>query len=252
VALEESFPRDLKALERDLLLWVLPADRPGYNEYRSLVASWRVAAAGRRGEGNYILAPGDWKIDNESPLPQIFAYGVVETAEGKIAITVRERLGSQLEFEIVNLDGEQVPSLVPEKRRWTFSTWLPQSQCPSCLGSLREVGMLTEGGRKLVLALCGRDGRIWVYDEKSGVNHPIPLTNFYNELMLNANVRDPGVALNSKRLFDDLNNYSDVMLSKAFASYNRLKTKVVFEDQLQITRERKPSLFRRLRSRIQN
>ncbi len=250
MVLKESFPRDLSPLEKDLLLWLLPADRPGYREYRSIVAAWSVAAKGRRGEGNFILASETTEIDNESPLPQVFAYGLVELAHGAIAITIRERLGDQLEYEIVSLEGESLPDVLEEKRRWTFSTWLPKQACPNCLGILREVVMQTERGRRFALALCKNDGRIWVYDEVSGVNHPVPLTNFYNELMLHTKVRDPNIALNSKRLFTDLQNYSDSTLSRAFASYNKLKTKIEFEDQLQITDERKPSLLRRLHSRI--
>ena len=250
MVLEDSYPRDLKPLERELLLWVLPDDRSGYREYRSLVQSWQVAAAGRRGEGNFILAPGTWKIDGESPLPQVFAYGVVEQEDGRIAVTVRERLGDQLEFEIVNLDGERLPTRLTEKKGWTYSEWLPNLPCPICSGSVREVAMRTEGGRMLVLAVCTRDGRIWVYDERSRVNHPIPLTNFYNELMLHANVRDPNIALNSRRLFTDLQSYSDATLSRAFASYNSLKTKITIEDQIQITGARKHSLFGRFRSRL--
>ena len=250
MAHEESFPRDLNPLEQDLLLWLLPADRPGYAEYRPLVERWRVAAQGRRGEGNYILAAGSTDVDKESPLPQVLAYGVVETTVGRISMTIRERLGDQLEFELTNLDGSSVPMELSERRRWTFSTWLPHQPCPICGRPLREVTMKTEKGRTLVLALCGGDERIWVYDEASGVNHPVPLTNFYNELMLQANIRDPDVALHARRLFENLADYSDTVLSKAFATYNKLKTKISFEDQLQIPGSPRPSLIQRLRSRF--
>lgn len=247
---ETPFPRELTRLEKDLLLWLLPADRPGYGVYRSLVASWRVAAMGRRGEGNFILSNGSTEVDLESPLPQVFAYGIVEAREGRIAVTVRERMDDQLEFEIADLDGESVPAVVSEKRRWTYSSWLPNQPCPICCGSLREVAMQTERGRHIVLAVCRNDGKLWVYDDASGVNHPIPLTNFYNELMLHANVRDPMIALNPKRLFSEIEKYSDASLSGAFASYNKLKTKIGFEDSLQVTGGTKPSLLRRLRARL--
>lgn len=245
----ESFPRNLTALERDLLLWLLPADRTGYNEYRSLVSSWSVAARGRRGEGNYILAPEKTRVDVESPLPQVFAYGLVRTTDGRVGVTLRERLGDQLEFEIVNLDGETVPDVLSVEKRWTFSTWLPGQACPACAEMLREVTMHTKRGRLLDLALCPKDGRLWVYDAATGLNHLIPVTNFYNELMLHANVRDPRVALDAKKLFTDLAQYSDTTLSKAFESYNKLKTKIPLEDQLRIAGERKPSLLKKLFSR---
>ena len=110
--------------------------------------------------------------------------------------------------------------------------------------------MQTEKLRVLVLVFCVQDERLWVYDQASGVNHLIPLTNFYNELMLHAKVRDPAVALNMKRLFVDLEHYSDTALAGAFASYNKLKTKIHFDEELQIAEEPRPSLFRRIRSRL--
>ncbi len=250
MANEEPFPRVLTAQEKDLLLWVLPPDRPGYQEYRSVVSTWNVAARGRRGDGNFILTPGETDVDNESPLPQIFAYGIVKTREGDIAVSLRERIGDQIEFEIVNLHGESVPQVLLETGRWTFSSWLPKQPCPICLDGLREVELQSTKGRRFVIAICRTDERIWLYDGMVGVNHPIPLTNFYNELMLHTNIRDPKIALNAKRLFTDLRDYSDADLTKAFVSYNNLRTKVFLEDALQMPSGKKPSFLRRLRSRI--
>ncbi|MGH2569478.1 MAG: hypothetical protein ACRDGA_14155, partial [Bacteroidota bacterium] len=181
--MDEKFPRELTASERELLLWVLPDDRPGYYDYRKLLGQWLVAAQGRRGEGNYILAPAGERIDNDSPLPQLFAYGVVETESGELSVCVRERLNNQLEYEILSLRGDVDPTKLREVRRWTFSTWLPRKPCPRCGKEVREVQMRTDEGRTLVLAVCDEDERLWVYDENSGINHPIPVTNFYNELM---------------------------------------------------------------------
>lgn len=247
---DESFPRSLTPLEHDLLLWLLPSDRPGYQPYRILITTWRVAAKGRRGEGNYILAAPGAEADNESPLPQIFAYGNVVAAEGTIAVTVRERIGDQLEYEIVNLHEESVPQALHDTKRWTFSSWSPQLPCPICAGPLREVVMKTRNERALVLALCSVDRRIWVYDEASRVNHPIPRTNFYNELMLHARVRDPKVALDSNRLFADLQKYSDADLSRAFSSYNNLRVKVLLEDAIEQPAKKGRSLFGKIGSRI--
>ena len=247
---ENSFPRELTPLEKDFLLWLLPADRPGYSAYRPLVSNWRVAAPGRRGDGNFILSSGTKEVDLVSPLPRVFAYGVVEAAEGKIAVTIRERLDEQVEFEIMSLGGQAVPVHLNEKSRWTYSAWLPDMVCPECSGSLREVKMRTAGGKAVVLAACANDGKLWVYNEATGVNHPVPLTNFYNELMLQGNVRDPAIALNPRRFFSEMEQYSDTTLSMAFASYNKLKTKIGFEDPIQITLGPKQSLFQKLRARI--
>jgi len=106
--------------------------------------------------------------------------------------------------------------------------------------------MATAGGQKMVLAICAKDKRLWIYEEASGVNHLIPVTNFYNELMLEKNVRDPEVALDSKRLFTDLSSWTDAELLRAFAAYNKLRTKVKLESPILVPQEQRPSWVRRL------
>jgi hypothetical protein len=233
---EEIFPRDLTTLERDLLLWILPAERPGYAAYRSLVMEWKVAANGRRGEGNYILAKEGADIDNESPLPQLLAFGSVAFGQGEVTISLRELSGDQLEFEISG-DRSGVPNGIQSLRRWTLSEWLPSAICPCCRDVVRDVEMKTVSGRRLVLALCAKDRRLWVYDDRSCVNYPIPVTGFYNELMLQLNVKDPKIAFDSRRLFTALGTFRDIDLVRAFMAYNRLRTKVILEEALQVTEE---------------
>ncbi len=243
---DETFPRELTRSERELLVWLLPEDRPGYRMYRELVVKWKVVARGRRGEGNYILGEAGRQPDTASPLPQVFAYGVVEYSSAHVAVTVRERLDDQIEFEIVNLDGERIPDLAEEKRRWSYSSWLPSAPCPQCLGALRKVEMKTGRGLTLVLAICAFDQRLWVFDASSGVSHPIPVTNFYNELMLQKNVRDPKIALNARRLFSDLSDYEDSDLVKAFVTYNALRTKILLDDRIVLQETRKQSMLQRI------
>lgn len=246
----ESFPRELTTIERDLLSWILPPDRSGYKVYRDLLDSWKVIAQGRRGEGNYILGRASERPDNESPLPQVLAYGMVETSSGKISVSIRERLGDQVEYEIVNLHGEVVPDVLEEARRWTFSTWLPSQGCPVCSKPLREVPMQTKQSHSLVLAICRGDERLWIYDRETGINHPMPATNFYNELMLHRNIRDPKVALDSKRLFRVLDTFSDSDLQAAFVSYNKIRTKVQVESEILVEPEKKRSFLNRLLSKL--
>lgn len=242
----ETYPRELTPLERDLLTWILPEDRAGYSAYRELVQRWKVIARGRRGEGNYILGLPDVRADLESPLPQVLAYGIVETRTGNISVSLRERLDNQVEFELVNLQGPEVPSLLEEVRRWTYSSWLSGEHCPICQQQPREVPMQTKEGHQLTLALCPRDERIWVYDSQDGINHPIPITNFYNELMLHQNIRDPKIALDAKRLFRELRQFSDADLQAAFASYNKIRMKVNIESAILVEEPKRMSLVRRL------
>lgn len=245
----DVYPRELSAVERELLEWVLPEDRPGYRTYRDLLTLWKVISGGRRGEGNYILAAEGTPADKDSPLPQVFAFGAVETTEGEVCITVRERLGDQLEYEIALPEGKRAGHDFREIRRWTFSTWLPKERCPICSEHIREVCMTTQSGWQPVLAICPKDQRLWVYEDSSGVNHPIPVTNIYNELVMQRKVRDPKIALDSKRLFTDLSAYSDAELVKAFAAYNSIRTKIPLEDMILVEEHKKQSFLKRIFSR---
>lgn len=247
---EERYPRALTSQEQELLLWVLPEDRPGYRFYRSCVLEWRVAARGRRGEGNYILAHPGEVVDNDSPLPQVVAYGVVQTPSAEIAVVVRERLGDQVEFEITSITGDAETSFRAISKRWTFSSWLPGQPCPICSDSPRVVEMHAEEGSAVSLAICPWDKRIWVYNGKTGMNHPVPLTNFYNELMLHKNVRDPRVALDSRRFFADLSHFTDTDLARAFVTYNAIRSKIPAEQRIRIEEPPRQTFFGRLSSII--
>ncbi|OGU31240.1 MAG: hypothetical protein A2X67_08475 [Ignavibacteria bacterium GWA2_55_11] len=240
--MSESFPRKLTDREMDLLSWVLPEDRPGYAAARMLTRSWSVAARGRRGDGNYILAPEGTVVDVVSPLPQVLAYGVVETGTISTSVTVRERMDVQLEFEIVD---NPAFGTAAEPRRWSYSTWLPSSVCPQCGRFPRDVRMSTEGNRLVVLAICMYDRRLWVFDDRSGVNHPVPVTNFYSELMSQTGVRDPRVALRPELLFEQMSAHADDDLARAFVSYNTRHAKIPADDPVLAPESRRP-LFGRL------
>jgi hypothetical protein len=241
----EAYPRKLTTVERELLLSVLPEDRTGYRDYRACVEGWDVVAQGRRGEGNYILAETTATVDLESPLPHVVAYGIIHTEAGELSVTVRERTGDQVEFEIVGVQGPVDLAGAREYRRWTLSSWLPSQPCPQCGRGVREVRMTSTSGQQFVLAICSADQRLWVYDGQSGVNLPIPVSNFYNELMLHKNVRDPQRAFDTKRLFQNSSEFTDIDLQAAFRSYNNIRRKVVLEGDLVVPVD-KPSWFRRL------
>ncbi len=236
----------LTEIERELLLWLLPENRPGYREYRTLVSEWSVVAQGRRGEGNFILAPPGEIADVESPLPQVLAYGVVETTSDSITVMIRERLGNQIEYEIAGLRHFGPISLGNEKRRWSFSEWSPRSACPVCNRPLRQVKMVTDQGHALALALCSTDRRMWVHDSKTLVNHVIPPTVFYNELMLHKNIREPRIALDWSRLFSHQSELSDADLIHAFRTYNQIRMKVPLEGALRLPVLQQPSLLKRV------
>lgn len=245
-----TYPRRLTERERNWIEWILPAERPGYAEYRSLAQTMVVIGPGRRGEGEFLLGKEGTIPDVTAPLPPVFAYGSIETDAGTISITLREVFDGQISVEIVSHRGETVPQSYTEQRRWTYSMWRPGDACPQCGRQLRTVPMHSTGmgHDHLVLALCAADKRMWVYDSRTQVNRLIPVTNFYNELMLHKNIRDAKIALDHKRLFTEIHSYSDEELAYAFLTYNKLKAKVRVEGAIEADRPEPPGIIGRLRS----
>lgn len=241
------YPRPLTDRERRWLEWILPSNRAGYREYRELVGKMIVLGEGRRGKGDLILGFSDDVPDTDSPLPPVFAYGAIETNLGILSITLRENVDDQIDMEIVSHRTEELPEEFEESRRWTYSTWNPGVVCPQCLKPVREISMHSVEGKRYVLAICAADERLWVYDEENQVNHLIPVTNFYNELMMHNNIRDPKIALDSTRLFTDLVKYTDADLTYAFLTYNKLKTKVEVRGILVAERKEKLKFTQRLK-----
>ncbi len=220
--MSETYPRPLRAKERDLLEFVLPAGSPGYNEYCNHIANMVVLAEGRRGKGNFVLGKQGDRADITSPLASVIAYGVVETTLDTFTVTVREFIGDQIDVEIVSSRGEEIPDHFEEKRRWTYSTWKPGLPSPATQTPVREVRI----NEKLVLAIARQEKRLWLYDAAAMMSHLIPITNYYNELMLHKSIREPKIALKSGLLFDELEKYSDVDLRGAFVAYNKVRKKV--------------------------
>lgn len=218
----DIYPRPLREKERDLLEFVLPAKRPGYAEYRNHIADMLVIAEGRRGKGNLVLGKRGDQADTISPLAAVIAYGAVETTQDTYTITVRECIDDQVDVEIVSSQGREIPDHFEEKRRWTYSAWQPGMFSPATETPVREVRITST----IVLAVARHDRRVWVHDAMTGMNHLIPITNFYNDLMVVKGIRDPKIALNTHLFFADLDKYSDADLRDAFVSYNRVRKKV--------------------------
>ncbi|MEE9187458.1 MAG: hypothetical protein V3U10_05395 [Bacteroidota bacterium] len=222
----ERYPRRLTERERSLLNWLLPDDRSGYRHYRDLLDTMVVLGQGRRGKGNLVLGhPGDVP-DFDTPLSSVMAFGTIEGERQNILITIREEQEGQVEVEIVGSKSDEVPDEFTEKRRWSYSVWSPGDSGPSSGGPVREVVMKGKEDTDLVLAISPSDERLWIHNAKSKVNSLIPVTSYYNELMIVKGIRDPNVALQSANLFSHLSEFSDEDLARAFLSYNRVKKKV--------------------------
>ena len=221
-----EYPRPLSVREREWIEWILPRYRPGYKKYREMIEGLVVIGEGRRGKGEIILGPSGDKPDFDEPLASVAAYGSIETNVGVVSVTLREYSGNQISVEIVSHRMDEVQNEIEEASRWTYSTWKPGISCPQCNGLVREVPMHSETSARFVMAFCPVNKRAWVFEESTGMNRLIPVTNYYNELMLHKNMRDPNIALNSSLLFSHLTEYTDADLTYAFFTYNKLRTKV--------------------------
>jgi hypothetical protein len=225
----DGYPRDLTPLEQDLLAWVLPADSPGYLACWNFIGEAVVIGEGRRGEGEIIVGKRGSVPDFGSPLGPVFSFGVAEIPGDVITVTVRELTDSQVSVEIVGGKTDMVPGNVPVMKRWTYANWKPGLTCPQCGGGVREI-TIGEGMERAkaghTLGICVTDRRLWVFDGIALTCRPIPLTNYYNELMLLKSIRDPEIALDGKKLFEHLQRYTDADLAAAFLAYNRLNTKI--------------------------
>ncbi len=236
-----TYPRKLRTKELDALETVLPADRAGYQEYRNLLSKMIVLGEGRRGPGNLVLGFERDRPDTSSPLAPVIAYGMVETTQETFTITLREYVGDQIDVEIVSAHGDEIPDHYEEKRRWTYSAWKPGEPLPSNFERVREVNI----DRQLTLGIAVNEKRILLYDAGSGIVYLIPITNFYNELMLHKSIRDPKIALKSSLFFHDLDRYSDEDARAAFIAYNKLKRRVSVVETPPVTKEKSVTAFLR-------
>jgi hypothetical protein len=244
------YPQQLSAREREWIEWILPPVRAGYNAYLNVVRSMVIIGEGRRGAGEFILGHPGQEVNLSMPLAPVFAYGAIETNAGTISITLRECMDDQISMEIVSNRSDHIPTEFEELRRWTYSTWSPGDRCPQCNATVREVSMhtTTQNKEHIVMAFCQHDKRMWVYSESDAVNRLVPITNYYNELMLHKNIRDPKIALDSKRLFSELHTFSDGELTYAFLTYNKLRAKVHLEGSIAADRTERPTFVQKLRN----
>jgi hypothetical protein len=245
----ETFPRTLNEIEKELLFSVLPSNKPGYNLYRQKMKDKYVLGFGRFGETNLVLGNKEEEISLDDASSSTFAAGSIIYNEGKIEISINEEIEDRIEFDISPKGYEEVIQL-KEIKRWNYSEWIPGQKSPRENLGVREITILPE---KYILAISSEEKRIWVYESDSGVNYLIPLSNFYNQLMIQKNIRDPKIALKPNLFFGrsegNHSNYTDIELKSTFISYNKyLKKMDIKEDFLiQDSKNKKKKLFKFLK-----
>ena len=85
-----NLPRKLDDWELEILFQILPQDKPKYNAFRKNFSDFFLIGTSRFGEGNYILANKNDKVDLTAPASNVFAAGIVITDKDKYDITIHE------------------------------------------------------------------------------------------------------------------------------------------------------------------
>jgi len=234
-----EFPRKLNEKEKELLFSLLPENREGYGAYREKLSEYYAIGFGRF--GNLIMGEREDNVDLTIPPSPVFAIGSVKTNLGEVYIVIHEEFENQIEIDLSDtefLEAEDFQIL----SGWTYSVWKPGMRNPANKEKVREVRIVKN---QLVVAVSVSDKKIWVYDGLSGVNHFIPVTKFYDELMRIKGERDPAVALNASRFFVHANEFSDELIARTFIIYNKYAKKIDFEPaNYEVRKKRKKSFLK--------
>jgi hypothetical protein len=212
---ESLFPRDLFTVEKNILFFLLPENKPGYLDYRNKIDNLKVIGEGRFGNTNLILGSEGTLPDLLSPSMPIFASGKIYCGNFEIDILLHEEIDNEIEFDISSSSGE-LPAALNNYTGWNYSEWIPGDLSPGDNEFVREVPVKN---KKLLLAIVPSHKKLWLHNYETGINHLIPVTNFYNQLMITVNEKSFSRYKNQNLLFEELNNFTNEMLLIAFLSY---------------------------------
>ena len=176
---QNIFPRKLTEREKEWLNFILPADKKGYFEFRKKIENLFVIGYGRFGGTNLILGKQNDKPDLSAPSSPVFASGNIIYKEAEIYVLIHEEFEGQIEIDISNKRESEIPEELTEVSRWTYSNWKPGNKAPGDISDVREIHLIKN---EIVIAIAPVHKRIWVYENKSGINYFSPVTNFFNEI----------------------------------------------------------------------
>lgn len=236
----KDFPRKLNDAEMNLLFLLLPENKIGYSKYRKLIRDFFVLGEGRFGEGNYFLGNVGDEIELEISSSPILTSGIVTTDKATFEISINEIQDNKIEYSISPYPDEN--EIYKVERVVTISDWIPGKKSPE--GS--KVKLFSIDGMNYILAIAPTDHKIWLYEKSSGINYPIPVSNFYNELLRLKRETRKEFYQNPNRLFDELDTFSESEIVLAFLMYCKYKRRFNFDyliDRLLTEPKRKKSFF---------
>lgn len=215
--MEEEFGhRELSETEKECLLFVLPENKPGYLHYRNLIDKYSVIGKSSGPGTSIFLGSKDCEYDNDLPPSPLFALGSIVRRDSITDVLIYQLCEEIIEAEI-NISNIKL-NAGKSLKSWSYSEWVPGQQSPEDGTEIKEVNL---SGGNYTFAIAPYTRRIWLHEKVSGVNHIIPVTNYYNELMRYRNIRDPKIALNPNSLFTNLDRFSDEDYSGALIMYDK-------------------------------
>ena len=232
-----DYPKKLSENERDILFSVLPESKQGYKLYRQKINYLVVIGSGRFDRANKILGKPESVPDLNVPSTPVFASGTITCKETVIDVVIHEMIDDEIEFDIATTTQFDLRENFEVISKWSYSDWNPGDKAPNDNSIVREV-IVAPG--KYVLALAPAHKKIWMHNISTGVNHLIPVSNFYNQLMMVKDERKSDIALNPGLFFKTLESYTDRELISAFITYNKYLSR--FEIDLSYFKEAKSKI----------
>ncbi len=214
----QNFPRELFKSEKEILFSVLPESKSGYKKYRQRINYMKVIGQGRFGGGNFILGFEGDEVELDIPSASVFSSGIVISNESNFDVTIHEEEEEQIEFDISPFGKIDVDKEIKIESVTSLAFWNKNEKSPFTDSPVSEFVVLKN---KYTLVIDSSAKKIWMNDIETGINHIIPLTNFYNELMRFKDIREHEIALKPGRFFNEVDKYSDEDIISAFLMYDK-------------------------------
>jgi len=223
-----NFPRQLTAAEKTILFSILPESKNGYKLYREKINNLLVIGSGRFGGNNYILGNREAEPDLCIPSSPVFALGTAVSGSNNIDVIIHEESDEQIEFDITSSSELSFENDIRIEEVNCYSNWNPGEKIIFEKVEVREY-IISPGS--YILAIVPDLKKIWLHDISTGVNHIIPVTNYFNELMRLKNIRDPKLALKPGNFFEHINEFKNDEIRKAFLMYDKYLSKFNIKDE---------------------
>lgn len=207
---------ELSKNEIKLLFSILPEHKSGYKNYRELISTMKVMGKGRFNDGNFYIGTGAVKPDLSIPSSPVFAVGIIKTNIGSIDVLVHEYEDDLIEVQLSKRVGDDEEVIIDDV--FSYSEWSQGDKSPGSNEAVKEFEIIED---KFILVIDKINKKIWLHNFESGVNHIIPVSNYFNELMRLKRIKDENLFTLPLLFFNKLGDFTDEDFKLAFYQYNK-------------------------------